>query len=186
MKKLFSVNVVIAGLFLFSSCDKIFELTKKDISVPDVEFKFDAIEVGTSSEVLRADTYYNFEWTKGISISDFGEDVAKYNSSHIINALCQSASINIFSPNDTAGNVIDLLVVTTGNPPLNFSKSSYTLGTVYAGEDMKSFAQSLIFQALKQEPFEIKITGKTDLPPGEKLQATILLTGISVTVQLIN
>ena len=185
MKKLFFASVTCTLLFLFSGCDKLKEYTTIKVDVPDLELSFDEIEVKNQESTLRADTYSYFEWLKSISIDDFGASLKKYDVSHFKGITSKSASIRVYSTSGDNGKVEDLRIETTGSSPLTFTINSYVLGTTYSNGDFKTFVEQLMFKMITQPSVTFKISGKTDIPEGSKIAATISVLDITVAVQVL-
>ena len=178
MKKLFFLSAVCAVFFLFSGCERIKELSTVNVPVAKVEFNFEAMEIGA----MRADMS-SFEWTRRLSLTDVSASLEQYDVTYFKGATCESASVRVYSPDGTAGNVEDFKIVTTNG--LSFTKSAYTLGDTYSGNDLVTFAGNLIFYMLTKPPFDLTVSGKTDLAPGEKIAVDVQILDIVVTVQLL-
>jgi len=188
MKKLFFICIASAILFVFSGCDGL-NLTK-DIEIDEVEIETDDFYMGGTRATRSTDTYSSFEWTQTVNVSDFSNELEGYDPSLFKKVICGSASIRVFSPDGTEGSIIDLLVETSGTPKLTFSLPSYSLGEIHDAVEIKAFAEKFMFQlftqTLAQDSFTVKITGKTNIPDGERLRATILMKKIRVTVKVID
>ena len=186
MKKLFFLSGLIAILFLSTGCDKIKELTSTDVNISKVEFKFDEIEIGKSESTLRAETPNEFELSHVFSTRDLDSSLLEYSASYFKKATCKSVSINVYSPTGKSGNISDLKVATNVSSISPYLIGSYTLGATYTDNNLKPFAEKVLFQILTQSSVTVEITGETDLPKGEKLAATITIDGVVITVQLLD
>ena len=168
-KHFLSMMAVALVMVSLAGCDKIQELTSKDITVNNVTFDFSALteaNAGGSASMTRAETVSTFSETRVVDISEIGSaEVAEY-ASKISKVMVNSSLLHITiapSGNYTVTNVKITAVGVSGS--LNIP--SYTIGSAFTPpSDMNTYTVAFITKLLSEKSLTVTVSGETDAPSG--------------------
>ena len=181
MKNFKSLLLLLVGLFLFSSCDKI---TKHEIKVSSMAIELDDILVPSKTKNTAGEelTFFSASQTLALSlIQGLSDEAIKY-SNKIESVEVGSGSITIFATDDKEGVVKEfkLQAVNVGN--INIDE--YVLGETYTN-GVQRFADDLLLKLFTTDNVTVNVSGMTDIPSGDNLKVKITLEDITFLANIL-
>jgi len=181
MKNFKSLLLLLVGLFLFSSCDKI---TKHEIKVSSMSIELDDIMIpsGTKSTANEELIFFSASQTLTLSIlQGLSEEAIEYKDK-IESIEVGSASIILYST-DEAGTVVKEFVLQAVEID-NINIDEYVLGEIYT-DGVQRFADNLLLKLFTTDNVTINTSGKTDITSGENLKVKITLEDITFLANIL-
>jgi len=191
MKKIkFQLMLLLAGLFVFYSCD-VEDTATIEVPVSSLSIDLEDIVVGNDdppmqqakSSIQLKSTLNSFFATQTISLENLPDfkDVAKYKS-QIKSVSVGSASVTI-STTDENGTVVEKFVLEANNIG-NLEIPIYELGTNYAADEIQNFATQILLKLFNGD-VTLTASGKTDVISGENLKISITLQDIMLVAYIL-
>lgn len=175
--KSFSV-LILAGAFMFSSCDKIDDALSKDIDVKNISFEI-VTPVGESD--LRADMHpFSGETTISFTDSQFSE-FSDY-LSHIDNVKIEEVSV--FTTTEGSGTKVEDFKLKSSQAEVDFLIYSYQFGIDYIEPQLADVMGKILKAVLNKKTVDLKVTGVTDEVSGKNLKHRITIKKGTVRVKL--
>lgn len=188
-----NVRVIFLGMLLvsagiFCSCEQVKDSTTTDISVTSASINIDEITVDSLDAKSTADELNFFSADKEIKLEDLSglsDDAIKY-SSKIESAKVDSAEVTI-NIVESAGTIVKEFKISADDVNGNFFVETYDIGTTYVVDNTSaaSFAGKLLTNLFLNRSVTLHVTGKTDIPSGDKLTVQITFKGIVLTASLL-
>ena len=170
MKKIILAALVCMGMSLIS-CDKIKEMTSKDITVNGVNLNFpitiNAAAVAPGEmQLFSAAAPRSFNVTTRVHLDELGKpDMVEW--ANKITKVAVTNSVVTVTANPSGNYIVENLNITAVTVSGSLIVPTYTFGNPFTlTTEMKAFTGGLFFKLLRDKVLDVTIKGDTDAPAG--------------------